>query len=332
VILGAVDLSVVVPVYGCEGCIRMLHERLTETLDGMALEYELVFVDDGSRDRGWQAIAELAERDPHLVALKLSRNFGQHAALTAGLTETSGDWVVVMDCDLQHPPEEIPRLYRTALEGFGIVFTRRRGGGHSWFRKTASRAYFSLMNFVLATDIRSDFSNFSIMSRQVVDEFLRVRDRDRQYLMILHWLGFRSTAIEFQHADRYAGTSTYSLSLLVRFALDGLFFQTTLLLRWIVYVGFAVSAGGAGLAVFFVVKYFVSQPFPYPGWTSLVVLLLLIGGFIIVTIGVTALYVGKIFSQVKERPLYIIETRLKATRTHRRAMDLAAPDPVTRAR
>jgi polyisoprenyl-phosphate glycosyltransferase len=309
------EISVVVPVYGCADCLRALHARLTETLAGLVDDYELVFVDDGSRDGGWAVVDELAAEDEHLIAIKLSRNFGQHAALTAGLEQTRGRWVVVMDCDLQHPPEEIPRLYATARDGgFDIVFTRRRGGGHSWSRRAASRLYFSLMNRVLKTDMKSDFSNFSIISRQVTDEFLRIRDRDRQYLMILYWLGFKSTAVEFEHQDRYAGRSTYSLASLVRFAFDGLFFQTTALLRWIVYLGFALSLTGAGVAAYFVILYVVSGS-RYPGWTSLIVLLLVVGGFIIVSTGIAALYVGKIFGQVKGRPLFVVETRRNAKAT-----------------
>jgi glycosyltransferase involved in cell wall biosynthesis len=303
------EISVVVPVYGCADCLRALHRRLADVLSALTDGYELIFVDDGSKDGGWEAIEEIAATDNRLIGIKLSRNFGQHAALTAGLQESQGRWIVVMDCDLQHPPEVIPRLYATATDGgYDIVFTRRRGAGQSWFRRTAARLYFESMNRMLKTDMKSDFSNFSIISRQVADEFLRIGDRDRQYLMILYWLGFKSTALEFEHQDRYAGKSAYTLGSLVRFAFDGLFFQTTALLRWIVYLGFAVSAAGAALAVYFVGHYLASGS-RYPGWTSLIVLLLIIGGFIIVSTGIAALYIGKIFSQVKARPLFVVETR-----------------------
>ncbi len=303
------EISVVVPVYGCADCLQTLHDRLTETLSALVDEYELIFVDDGSQDGGWAKVEEMAGRDDRVIAIKLSRNFGQHAAITAGMTEARGRWVVVMDCDLQHPPEEIPRLFAAAVDGgYDIVFTRRRGVGHTWSRRAASRLYFSLMNRVLKTDMKSDFSNFSIISRQVADEFLRIRDRDRQYLMILYWLGFKSTAVEFDFRERHSGESTYSFPTLVRFAFDGLFFQTTALLRWIVYLGFALSLAGAAVAAYFVVHYLASGS-RYPGWTSLIVLFLMVGGFIIVSTGVAALYIGKIFGQVKERPLFVVETR-----------------------
>jgi dolichol-phosphate mannosyltransferase len=306
----ALRISIVVPVYGCADCLAALHSGLLRELSGLVDdEYEIVFVDDGSRDGAWPLLERIAANDRHVVALQLSRNFGQHAAITAGLAESRGDWVVVMDCDLQHPPEELPRLYRTATEGgYDIVFTRRRGGGHSLFRRAASWTYFTLMNRMIGLEMTTELSNYSVVSRQVVDEFLRVGDRERQYLMILHWLGFRTATIEFDHQERYAGRSAYSLLSLIRFALDGLFFQTTVLLRWIVYLGFVISGAGVGLAIYLVVHHLVS-PRTYPGWTSLVVLLLLLAGFIIVSTGVSALYVGKIFGQVKSRPLYVVAHR-----------------------
>jgi dolichol-phosphate mannosyltransferase len=255
-------------------------------------------------------LTELAARDPRVRLIRLSRNFGQHAAITAGLSTARGRWTVVMDCDLQDPPEQIPRLYAKAQEGFDIVYARRTGRKHSWFRRTASSTYFRLLNLVSHTELTAEFGNFSIISEKVREAFLAFRDKDRHFLMILKWLGFEHSAIEFQHAERFAGESSYTLGMLIRFALAGLFFQTTTLLRWIVYAGFGISVAGAGLAVFFVVNYFLGNP--YPGWTSLGVLLLLIGGFIIVSTGVTGLYIGKIFTQVKDRPLFVVDTTVNA--------------------
>jgi polyisoprenyl-phosphate glycosyltransferase len=308
---GPVELSVVVPVYGCADCLRALHGRLTAALRSLALPYELVFVDDGSTDDGYAVLQELADEDEAVVVLKLSRNFGQHAAITAGVAHASGSWIVVMDCDLQDPPEAIPELHRLALAGHDIVYTRRVGRKHSLARRGASAAYFRTLNAILSTELSADYANFSIVSRKVADAFLDVNDVDRHYLMILNWLGFRSTVLPVPQEERYAGRSSYTLASLVRFAFAGLFFQTTTLLRWIIYAGFLISAVGAGLAVFFVVNYFTTAHH-YPGWTSLGVLLLLLGGFIIVTTGLTGLYIGKIFTQVKGRPLYVVGESLPA--------------------
>jgi len=302
----APELSVVVPVYGCEECLQHLHQRLTATLRTITSDYELVFIEDRGPDNSWQELRRLAAQDPHVRAFRLSRNFGQHAAITAGLAQSRGRWVVVMDCDLQEPPEEIANLYAKAQEGYDIVFAERRDRQHSWSRRTATRLYFRMLNLALGTRMSSELGNLSIISRKVADAFLEIPDQDRHYLMILHWLGFRHATIQFSHAERFAGESSYTLGSLVRFAFDGLFFQTTTLLRWIVYAGFFVSLLGVVLAGFYTYKYFITG-YQYPGWTSLAVLLLLLSGFLIVTTGVTGLYIGKIFNQVKNRPLFVLD-------------------------
>ena len=294
-----------VPVYKCEDCLRHLHERLVAALSETLPSFEIVFVDDRSPDESWATLVELARADVRVRLVRLSRNFGQHAAITAGLEHARGDWIVVMDCDLQDPPEQIPALHERALEGFDVVLARRIGSGNSFARRLAGAAYFRVLNGLLGTSFDAGFGNFSVISRRVRTEFLRVHDKDRHYLMILRWLGFNTTSVDLPRADRYAGESAYSVGMLFRFAMDGLFFQTTTLLRWIVYAGFSISALGTLLAGFFVVNYFAGNP--YPGWTSLGVLLLLLGGFIIASTGVTGLYVGKIFVQVKDRPLYVVD-------------------------
>lgn len=207
----APDLSVVVPVYRCEGCLIRLHERATAALRSLGTSFELVFVDDGSPDAGWSELVSIAERDPAVRLVRLTRNFGQHAAITAGLAEAVGRFVVVMDCDLEDQPEEIAKLWARAQEGYDIVYGARQGRTHPRYRKLGSRAYARLLNAAIGTELNPQHGNFSIISRQVVDAFLRLRDRDRQYLMILHWLGFRSTTVEVRHGSREAGSSAYGL-------------------------------------------------------------------------------------------------------------------------
>ena len=223
-----------------------------------------------------------------------------------------------MDCDLQEPPEEIPNLYAKAQEGYDIVFAERRDRQHSWFRRNATRTYFRLLNVTIGTRMSSELGNLSIISRKVVRAFLEIPDQDRHYLMILHWLGFNHTTIQFSHAERFAGESSYTFASLVRFAFDGLFFQTTTLLRWIVYAGFFVSLSGVALAGVYIYKYFITG-YQYPGWTSLAVLILLLSGFLIVTTGVTGLYIGKIFTQVKGRPLFVIDEVVESARQRARS-------------
>jgi len=309
----SVDLSVVVPVYGCRDCIAALHERLSRVLAAAVPSYEIVFVDDRSPDDAWPVLEALAACDVAVRAVRLSRNFGQHAAITAGLAQCTGHRAVVMDCDLQDPPEEIPRLLQKAGEGYDIVLARRLEKKHTAFRRGASRTFFALLSSFNRSPIDGSFGSFSMISRPVIDAFLRFQDRDRHYLLILRWLGFRVGSIDYVHAARYAGRSAYGLRALLSHALDGMLFQTTVLLRWIVYAGFAVAASGALLAVYFVYLYFAHSI--VPGWTSLIVLYLLVGGFIIVSTGITGLYIGKIFEQVKGRPLYVIDRVASRGRT-----------------
>jgi dolichol-phosphate mannosyltransferase len=301
---GEVQLSVVVPVYGCADCLVALHDRLTRGVSQVTDRYELVFIDDRSVDDGWTVLRRLARGDAHVRAFRLSRNFGQDAAITAGLAKARGEWAVVMDCDLQEAPEDIPRLWAAAGEGYDVVRTIRRDWRHSRFRRWTSRLYRRLTQ---ETDVRPDYSNLSLLSRRVIDAFLRLRDRDREYMIALDWLGFDSTAIEIDHHERHAGKSGYTLDRLLRVALDGMFFRSTVLLRLVVLLGFVIALIGIGVAVFEIVDYFIEPNQTVPGYTSLAVLLLVLAGFVIVSVGVVGLYVGRIFEQVKDKPLFLFD-------------------------
>lgn len=304
---GEPRIGVVIPVFNCAECLGPLCDRLASMFRSIGMEnYQVVLVDDRSTDASWASVRQLAASDEHIEAIRLSRNFGQHAAITAGLARACGEWVVVMDCDLQDPPEVIPELYAKALSGFDMVFARRRRTGDSLVRRVAAAAYFKIINALLDADIDRDLGTLSIISKKVVRSFLEIRDKDRQYLNILFWLGYAHTSIEFEHQPRFAGTSSYSIARLLRHGYEGVFFQTTTLLRWIVYFGFLVALSGAALAGYLVLAY-LNNARPPEGWTSLAVLILLVGGFIIVSTGVTGLYIGMIFKQVKDRPVYVID-------------------------
>ena len=320
------EISVVVPVYRCEECLGALHERLTNTLTGMGVTYELVFVDDASPDSAWSVLSALALRDPAIKLLGLSRNFGEEAAITAGLSHAEGRFAIVMDCDLQDAPEDIPRLHAKAVEGHDIVFTRRVERGHSKFRERASRLYHELTRRLFRSTVDPEHGNFSIVSRKVLDTVLSLRDRDRHYRAILSWVGFRTTEIPVQHGTRAAGESAYGIKALTKHAIDGVFFQSATLMRYIVYAGFAFALAGLVLALFFVVTYFLSDN-NYPGWTSLAVLVLLSTGVIIVSTGVTGLYIGRIFGQVKGRPLFIVDRAVVDAEEIDGPPDMPAPGP-----
>jgi len=213
--------------------------------------------------------------------------------------------VVVLDCDLQDPPEDIKRLYAKALEGYDVVYAQRRRTGTTGFRRLGSRLYFKLMN-VFAGAAFEEAGSFSIVSRQVVEEFLRFKDRHRHYLLMLYWLGFDSASIEYEQPARHAGNSSYGVRGLVAHALDGLFFQTTVLLRWVVLLGFAFALAGLGIAAYYLIAKLSGGA--APGFTSLAVFTLTVGGFIIISTGITGLYIGRVFEQVRERPLFVVDS------------------------
>ena len=308
------DLSVVVPVYGCRDCLTPLHQRLVAAIDPITSSYEIVFVDDRSPDGAWTVLEDLAAGDPRVKAIRLSRNFGQHAAITAGLAAGNGAWTVVMDCDLQDPPEAIPRLFERAEQGFDLVLAKRKQRVQSSFRHALARVYFKLLNTFMGTHLDGSYGTFSILSRKVVDAYLSLGDQDRHYLFVLNWLGFEQGTIDIEQAERAAGESSYTLGRLLRHAVAGVFFQTTNLLLYIVYLGFVVAGVGLLWALWLVYLFLTAHP--PTGYTSLAVLILVIGGFIIISTGVTGLYIGRVFQQVKGRPIYVVDSIAQQTERH----------------
>jgi polyisoprenyl-phosphate glycosyltransferase len=311
----SIEISVVIPTYKARGCLSALHERLTTALTKIGKNHEIIFVEDGCPDDSWSKLKELADADEKVVAYKLSKNFGQQMAITAGLSKARGNWTVVMDCDLQDPPEVIERLYKRAKEGFDIVFAMRKQRTHSRMRLLASKLYFAVVNLFGQTQVGGKYGGFSIISREVKDAYLKFSDVNRHYQMILAWLGFEVSTVDYEQGDRYEGKSSYNLYALAKLAVQGVFFQTTILLKLIVFLGFLVSLIGLAIASWATFQYFTRGALP--GWTSLTVLILLVGGAILICQGVLGLYVGEIFDQVKQRPLFVI-SREYGVKTHNR--------------
>ena len=305
----AVEISVVLPVYRCEECLEALHDRLQPVLSGMGVSHEVIYVDDGSPDGAWETIGKIAARDRNVRALRLSRNFGQNSAIVAGLKASRGAWTVVMDADLQEAPEEIPRLYEHAQAGNDIVHTRRRTRSQSLVRRVIGRAYFQLMNLITGASVGTDHGTMSMLSRQVVDSYLSVADVHREYLAILQWLGFSNATIEVDHSDRFDGKSSYTFATLLHLARAGLLFQTTRLLRLVTLAGIAVAFAGFGLATYVIYVWATSGS--VPGYTSLAVLTLVLGGLVLIALGIVGLYVGATFEQAKARPLFLVAESLE---------------------
>lgn len=276
----------------------------------MKIEYELVLVDDGSSDRSGEVLAGIAGRDPRVVVLRLSRNFGQHPAILAGLAQSRGRKVVVMDCDLQESPEDIPRLFAKAEEGFDVVFARRRRSRHSWFKRATSKGWSSIINFLSDLPLEADLGTLSLIDRRVVDELLRMPNRHSHHQRLLRWMGFRQAFVDVDHKARFDGSrSSYSFRSLVRHAFLGVIAHSTRLLTFSIYAGFGFVI--LSLLQFGHVMYLkLFRGVGVEGWTSLMAAIWLIGGAILSSLGVIGLYLARVVEEVKERPCYIVRERI----------------------
>jgi dolichol-phosphate mannosyltransferase len=301
-------ISVVIPVYQSQRIVDELVRKLNEALSAYEGAFEIILVEDGSNDRSWELIAENCRKFSHVRGIKLSRNFGQHYAITAGIAKAKGDTIVLMDCDLQDDPERINKLIKEREKGFDIVFTSRKGRQHGMVKRLYSFIYNKL--FVVFSDKKYDLSAGSLMafSRQVADVFLQLKDKDRLYLQMFKWLGFNTTTIEVEHKPRFEGKSSYSFMKLVALGVAGWTSHSLKLLRISIYLGFTLSCFSflAGCYVFVRYLFYDLQP----GWPSLILSILFSTGLILLSIGILGIYIGKIFEQVKGRPLYIIEKEL----------------------
>ena len=235
------DISVVSPVYCCADCLRTLCARLDAALATTGASYEIVLVDDASPDAAWPVMRELAAADPRIKAISLSRNFGQHYAIAAGLEHARGRWVVVMDCDLQDRPEEIAALYAKAREGYDIVFAEREVRQDGWFKRNSSRAFIALLNWLSGADYDYRTANFGIYGRAVVDAVRSMGDRARFFPVMVRWTGFRRTSIPVQHDARADGGSSYTLRKLLKLALDIMLSYSDKPLRLVATAGIVIS-------------------------------------------------------------------------------------------
>lgn len=300
-------ISVVSPVYGCTAALDELCARLHQALGQITAHYEIILVDDASPDGAWPVIEALAKSDARVKGIHLSRNFGQHHAIAAGLDFAHGDWVVVMDCDLQDQPEEIAKLYAKAMTGFDIVVGRRAQRKDGWIRKGLSQLFYWAFAYFTQTKIDSRIGNFGIYSQKVICSIRSMREQNRSFGLFALWVGFHRAEIDVHHAARPHGESAYTFKRMARLATDSLVAHSDKLLTLTVKLGFLMSISALLFALWLVFSYF-SKGTPVLGWTSLIVSVYFTAGLIIGTIGVVGLYIGKIFDEVKQRPLYLIKS------------------------
>lgn len=301
-----IDISVVIPVYGCRAAIPELHRRLCESLEKISKAFEIILVDDYCPQNSWEEIQKVCEKDKRVIGIHMARNFGQIRAITAGLDKSRGDWVVVMDCDLQDRPETIPELYQKAQEGYDVVFARREGRKDSAITKFLSKCFYKVYDYFTDGTFDSSICNFSISKRKVIDYYCRMREQNRAYTMFIRWLGFKQTAIDMPADERFEGKSSYNLKRKLKMAFEIITSQSNKPLLFSVKLGF-VSAFLALIYIIYLVFREIILGDVLVGWTSIVASIYLMGGIILCAIGVVGIYVGNIFNEAKNRPLYVID-------------------------
>lgn len=301
-------ISVVIPVYGCREALPELYQRLTNVLTKLVSNYEIILVNDGCPQNSWEVIERLCKEDSHVVGLELSRNFGQLQATAAGVDYSTGDWVVVMDCDLQDQPEEITRLYAKAKEGYDVVFARRKERRDSKFKVFVSDCFYKVYSFATGQPYDGSICNFSISNRNVIDNYCKMREWHRGFVMYIQWMGFREAVLDVEHQERFAGESGYNFKKRMKMAMDLLTSQSDKLLQLTVKSGLLISAIALLVIVALVVRYFTMHI--QAGWTSIIAAIFLMGGLTIASVGIVGIYVGNIFMEVKHRPLYIVRQQL----------------------
>lgn len=297
-------MSVVIPVYGCKNAVPELYRRLTDSVSQITDDYELIMVNDHCPQNSWEIIEELCKRDTRVKGIELSRNFGQMKAILAGLDYASGDWIVVMDCDLQDRPEEISRLYQRALEGYDVVFARRKKRKDGWLKVFLANIFYKIYEFATDGNYDGAVCNFSVVKKDVIDSYCRMREYHRGYVMYIKWLGYRQTVVDVEHDERYEGKSSYNIKKRMNMAIELLTSQSDRVLRLFAELGIIMSFIALLVIIGLVVYKCIANV--SIGWTSLIATIVLVGGIIISVIGVVGIYIGNIFMQTKNRPLYII--------------------------
>lgn len=303
------DMSIVIPVYGCKAALKELYERLTNTVSTLVKDYEIILVNDNCPQNSWEIIKEICKNDSHVVGIELSRNFGQIQAITAGLDYSTGEWVVVMDCDLQDRPEEIANLYYKAIEGnYDVVFARRKNRKDSFLKVFISKIFYKIYSWASDGNYDPAICNFSISERNVIDNYCKMRETHRAFVIYVRWLGFKQAVLDVEHDPRKEGKSSYNMKKRIRMATSILTSQSDKLLKLTVSAGFLMVLCSILAIVVIIAQYFLVSV--NPGWSSIIATICLVGGMIITCIGVVGVYVGNIFMQVKERPLYVVRTIL----------------------
>ncbi len=304
-------ISIVIPVFNETEVIDTTYQRLKQVMDSLSSKYELIFVNDGSQDDTAQKIKGFAEKDKSVKLLSFSRNFGHQSAISAGMDYASGDAVVVIDADLQDPPEVIPQMIEKWQEGYEVVYGKRlKRKGETLFKKVTAKLFYRLLKHLTNVEIPVDTGDFRLIDRKVCDIFCRLQEKNRFIRGLVSWIGFRQTYVEYIREERFAGETKYPLKKMLRFAMDGILSFSYVPLKIASLLGFLVS-GASFLYLIFVLMQKLFYPVNLvPGWTSIVAVLLIFNGLVLILLGVIGEYIGRIYDEVRNRPLYIINQKV----------------------
>lgn len=302
-------ISIVSPVYMGEKMVSELVRRIKESVETITENFDIILVNDASPDASWEAIEQACANDKRVKGINLSRNFGQHYAITAGLNYAQGDWVVVMDCDLQDRPEEIPNLYKKAQEGWESVFAQRKERKDSFLKRFFSRFFYMLFSYLTDTKQDPTVANFGLYHSKVIKSVLQMKDQIRFFPTMIQWVGYKKYYLPVQHEQRSEGKSTYNLKSLLNLAINSVLAFSDKPLRIIVKLGFFITVFSLLVSVLYFSMYIMGS-IEMLGFTSLILSVWLLSGMIIFIVGFTGLYIGKIFEKVKQRPHYIVSEKI----------------------
>ena len=300
------DISIVSPVYKAEKIIPELVRRIKESVSKITSHYEIILVEDCGADNSWQVIKEQSRLNKEIRGIKLSRNFGQHYAITAGLDIAKGEWVVVMDCDLQDQPEEIYKLYTKALEGFDTVLARRADRRDGFLKKLSSKIFSKIYSYFTDSKYDNEIANFGIYNRKVIKAVLQISDAIKFFPLFVKLAGFTATSVTVEHAERHSGSTSYSFSKLMSLAFNTIISFSNKPLKLFVKFGLIISILSFCVGIYYFYLS-VTGKIEVLGYSSIIVSIWFLSGVLITTIGVCGIYIGKIFDQVKGRPAYIID-------------------------
>ena len=302
-------ISIVSPVYRAEKILPILVSEINLVMERIGEDYEIILVDDRSPDNSWEVMKVLSSQNPKIKSIRLSRNFGQHSAIFAGLTKTKGDWVVVMDCDMQDQPKEIAKLYKKALEGYDIVLGQRENRKDKFLKKLSSKLFYKVFNYLSGGQFNNEIGNFGIYKKKVIDSILNINDYIKFFPLFINWVGFKSTSIPIEHSNREEGKSSYSISRLLKLAFNVIISFSDKPLRLFINFGLGISILSFILGIYYLYLA-VTHRITQPGFSSLILSIWFLSGIIISCIGIVGVYLGKTFDQTKNRPTFIIDEEL----------------------